>query len=80
MVLICVPAGLCPIVRLRAFWAALVQLAPSIGSYLNFINEYNEARVIAAYDAEEYRRLAAIKSTYDPHNVFRLNANIKPAR
>ena len=25
MVLICVPAGLCPIVRLRAFWAALVQ-------------------------------------------------------
>ena len=27
-----------------------------------------------------YRRLAAIKSTDDLHKVFRLSANIKPAR
>ena len=64
----------------RTFWSALVPHARNIGSYVNFMNEYDEARVIAAYGADKYRRLASIKATYDPNNVFHLNANIKPAR
>ncbi|TVL93814.1 FAD-binding oxidoreductase [Streptomyces sp. SAJ15] len=47
--------------------------------YLNFIGREGEQRVVAGLGPENYRRLAAVKATYDPDNVFQLNHNIKPA-
>jgi FAD/FMN-containing dehydrogenase len=63
----------------RDYWADLVPHAGGIGGYVNFMSEYEEDRVRAAYGAEKYERLARIKGEYDPDNVFHLNANILPA-
>jgi FAD/FMN-containing dehydrogenase len=63
----------------RRMWEDLAPLSSNAAGYVNFMSEYQEDRVRAAYGAEKYARLAAIKATYDPDNVFRLNANIRPA-
>ncbi|MFG3441091.1 FAD-binding oxidoreductase [Nonomuraea sp. NPDC047897] len=36
-------------------------------------------RVSRAYTEADYRRLAALKAEYDPHQVFRVNHNIPPS-
>ena len=61
----------------RAYWSALVEHASGVGSYVNFMTEYEEDRVRSAY-GPKYDRLQQIKSVYDPGNVFHLNANIPP--
>jgi FAD/FMN-containing dehydrogenase len=48
--------------------------------YLNFIGDEGQSRVIAGFGRDHYRRLAAIKATYDPDNVFHLNHNIVSSR
>lgn len=50
------------------------------GAYFNFLSTADEAAVTSCYSPATYKRLAAIKATYDPKNVFHRNYNIKPAR
>jgi FAD/FMN-containing dehydrogenase len=64
----------------RDYWSALVPHASGVGSYVNFMSDYEEDRVRAAYGPAKYDRLAKIKARYDPGNIFHLNANIPPAR
>ena len=49
------------------------------GSYVNFMMEEGQDRVQATY-RDHYDRLAKIKATYDPDNLFHVNQNIKPAK
>ncbi|MEN8141676.1 MAG: FAD-binding oxidoreductase [Thermodesulfobacteriota bacterium] len=49
------------------------------GVYVNFLSDEGESRVKAAYSQEVWDRLVALKSKYDPDNIFRMNQNIKPA-
>jgi FAD/FMN-containing dehydrogenase len=63
----------------RDFWSDLMPHGIGVGSYVNFMSEYEEDRVRAAYGAQKYDRLAEVKARYDPDNRFHLNANIKPA-
>jgi FAD/FMN-containing dehydrogenase len=61
-------------------WARAVIAAASEAStgraYVNFLGDAGAAR--SAYGEETYSRLVALKSEYDPHNVFARNQNIEP--
>ena len=48
------------------------------GAYVNMMMDEGEERVRASY-RENYGRLAQVKRTYDPENLFRINQNIRPA-
>lgn len=63
----------------RRLWQEMHRFS-SGGLYLNFpgLGEEGEALVRAAYGPETYARLVALKTEYDPANLFRLNQNIKP--
>jgi len=60
----------------REYWND-VHPYSSQGAYVNFMMEEGEERVKASY-RDNYQRLVAIKSIYDPTNFFRINQNIKP--
>jgi FAD/FMN-containing dehydrogenase len=47
------------------------------GAYVNMMMDEGDERVRASYRGN-YDRLARIKATYDPGNLFRVNQNIKP--
>jgi FAD/FMN-containing dehydrogenase len=61
----------------RELWSAVRPYSTG-GVYANNLGEEGEDRVRDAY-GENYARLAALKTRYDPTNLFRLNQNIRPA-
>ncbi|MFI6290489.1 BBE domain-containing protein [Nonomuraea sp. NPDC050790] len=53
------------------------------GRFVNIMghgDNADHARVRTAYEPHDHERLAALKTVYDPANVFRANYNILPAR
>jgi len=60
----------------KAYWDALHPYS-SGGAYVNFMMDEGQERVRATY-RDNYPRLARIKATYDPRNLFRVNQNIRP--
>jgi FAD/FMN-containing dehydrogenase len=60
----------------KNFWS---ELQPHhAGVYMNFLMDEGEERIRQAYGAEKVDRLKALKRSYDPGNLFRLNQNITP--
>jgi FAD/FMN-containing dehydrogenase len=61
----------------REFWMAMRPYSTG-GVYMNFLTaDEGEERIRAAYGTN-YERLVALKNTYDPTNLFRMNQNITP--
>ena len=59
----------------HAFWGSLEPLTRNY--YVNTDVNKDEQRLRATY-GDNYPRLVKLKNRYDPTNLFRLNANIKP--
>jgi FAD/FMN-containing dehydrogenase len=73
-----------PIDRHRAWVNDIIDSARPYstgGVYVNAIeDDEGPERVVSAYGQETFARLREVKRRWDPENVFRLNANIPPAR
>jgi FAD/FMN-containing dehydrogenase len=61
----------------RDYWMALHPHSAG-GAYINMIMDEGEDTIKSAY-RDNYERLASVKATYDPTNLFHINQNIKPA-
>jgi len=67
--------------EVRAQWVEGLGAALADGddaAYVNFLADEPD-RVRAAYPGPTWDRLAAVKATYDPGNLFRRNQNVPPA-
>jgi FAD/FMN-containing dehydrogenase len=62
----------------RQFWS-LAEPFTTGAVYVNHIAEDEPGRIHAAF-GPNYERLVAVKTQYDPSNLFRLNHNIAPHR
>ncbi|GGC02288.1 FAD-binding oxidoreductase [Cellulomonas carbonis] len=66
----------------RAAWVAATAAALDRGVpgvYVNFLGEEGPDRVRDAYPGATWDRIAQVKATYDPENLFRRNQNVPPA-
>ena len=61
----------------RRYAASLEPFAT--GMYVNAMSDEGAAGVARAYSPAKLSRLRALKTVYDPENVFHLNQNISPA-
>jgi FAD/FMN-containing dehydrogenase len=61
----------------RRYAASLEPFAT--GMYVNAMSDEGAAGVARAYSPAKLARLRALKTAYDPDNVFHLNQNIEPA-
>lgn len=62
---------------IRTAWA---QLEPHThGFYVNEFNAEDAARISTTY-GPNFARMVALKTKYDPNNLFRLNANVAPRK
>jgi FAD/FMN-containing dehydrogenase len=65
--------------RMAAARSAAAALEPfASGVYVNSLSDEGAAGVRRAYPEAKLTRLTGLKDTYDPENVFHLNANIRP--
>lgn len=62
--------------QVRQLWQALAPV--TAGPYVNLLPDPEPEWVRAAYGPTHVDRLVAVKTTYDPDNIFRFNANIRP--
>jgi FAD/FMN-containing dehydrogenase len=63
----------------KDYYAAIHPHSGSDGGYVNFMSGDDGHRAPANYGAN-YERLAAVKATYDPDNLFHVNQNITPSK
>jgi FAD/FMN-containing dehydrogenase len=62
----------------RRYWTALEPFTR--GFYVNDLAREASAKEINANYRGNYERLVKLKNTYDPTNLFRLNANVSPSQ
>jgi FAD/FMN-containing dehydrogenase len=60
-----------------AYWDALHPYSMG-GGYVNMLMDEGQERVRTTY-RDNYDRLVEIKAKYDPHNLFHVNQNVRPA-
>ena len=64
--------------RIEAVRRYRAALEPFMKGFYTNLHDDNEQKTWGNY-GENYPRLVEIKNKYDPGNLFRLNANIKPS-
>jgi Berberine and berberine like len=61
----------------KNYYAAIHPHSGGDGGYVNFMSDDDAQRTEANFGCN-YRRLQAVKTTWDPDNLFRFNQNIPP--
>ena len=63
----------------RDYYAAIHPHSGYAGGYANFMAAADDQQRVRDNYGASYDRLAALKKTWDPSNLFRLDQNVKPA-
>ena len=62
---------------IKEYWPALEKF--TYGFYVNDLDYDATATSVKANYRSNHDRLVAVKNKYDPRNLFRMNANVKPS-